>query len=1155
MISRKILKFLGIGIAGIFTIIIVTLLALEFFVSDAYVARMVTKYSAQMLNAQMQVEEIGFTAFSHFPSVGVRLKNGTIVSNTHLKDSVQYDRTPKQADTLVSFNEFTVLINPLRMLKGRIDISGIILDNPRAYAYVSPTGCANWDIMVADTTATAEVDTVSQESSQESPLHINIRNIEITGGGRFVYDSREEGLRASLFMNSVILKGNFSDEIEKSRIRKGNFSRLNMAVSQSGAQKYFEGIIADTASGPGKGRASMRFAIDTLNIESAGKGLLAVEARTRTNVRVSRNSLTENLPMDIKGKIKLGGRRESALTFQDLKITTAGIPLNLNGKVEYSADSLYTENFLARIEEFPLEEFLQYVPKAIVPDISKLHTDTRLSVDVNVFGSYDFSSGKLPNADVDFNIPSSSIAFDGIKEKIKEVYLNGKYHFRPSIPDSNMVVINKMLVDGDGIALYGKGYVKNIERNPYIDIYMNSRVNLDSLVKMFPPETDIYGSGSMAAELNVKSRLSNLTLYNLAKADIKGSINAEKVEMGIPSQNITCNIYGGDIRLGSNVNTRDTTIAKGTKMIGVFVKIDSTYIKYDQTLQMAGNDILLSGRNEASLFDTTSRAVKPFKGSFSARRLNVRSIDSISMRIANTRNRFSILPYKGDISIPSLTLTSTTERIMARQGLHFFSIAKGAFNINAHKNDAELKMREARMAKLQDSLQMIYPQIPRDSLFRHWFAQRSGGRITNRLPDDFSEDDYNFKLTDKGILHLLNRWEVNGDMSAATMRLSTPAFPLRTRAQESKVSFNLNEIRVDKSKVLSGRSSFEATGSITGIKGALTRGSRLRVNMAINADTLNFNELAKAAYAGTEFMAKSSAYLDSLQRLSSAEDLEDAVAIESGDTLEKMSLFIIPKNIEANFKMNINYGIYSSIILKHASGEVRSKDRCLQILDFNAQTSAGAMDLNAFYKTKSKEDLSVGFDMQLQDVNVGEFIKLYPQIDSLLPMMKSFDGILNSQMAATAQIDTNMNFLLSTVEGVARIKGDSLVLMDGETFAEIAKMMKFKNRDRNLVDSISVELSIKDNKIEVYPFMMVMDRYSTAISGKQDMDMNLDYHISVIKSPLPLRLGIDITGNIDDFKIRPGKVLYKSANLPVYTKFIDSTRVNLREYIYNIHNK
>ena len=1151
MKAGKILKFLGIAVAGIFTIVILALLALEFFISDAYVARMVTKYSAQMLNAELKVEKIGFTAFSHFPNVGVDLANGSIVSATHLKDSAEYKRTPPKADTLIMFNKFTILMNPLKMLRGRVDIKGIIMDSPNVYAYVSPTGCANWDIMVesADTTAAVAADTLHGGT----PMHINVRNISITNGGRFVYDSREDGLMASVRMNSINLEGNFTDEIEKIRIRKGNFSRLNMAVSQSGAQKYFESILTD--AGSGQGRASMRFSVDTLNIASKGKGLLAVEARTRTNVRVSRSSLTENLPMDISGDIRLGGRRENAVTFQDLKITMAGIPLHLNGKVAYSADSLHTENLLAQIEEFPLEEFLQYVPKAIVPDISKLHTNTRLSVDVNVFGSMDFTTGKMPSANIAFNIPSSSISFEGMKEKIKEVYLNGNYFFRPQDPDSNMVIINKMLVDGDGIALSGSGYVKDIERNPYIDMSFNSRVNLDSLVKMFPPETDIHGSGSMAAELNVKSRLSNLTLYNLAKADIKGSINAEKVEMGIPSQDISCNIYGADIRLGSNVNTKDTTIAKGTKMIGVFVKVDSTYMKYADTLHLEGNQILLSGRNEASLFDTTSRNVKPFKGSFSAKRLVIKSIDSISMRVADTRNRFSILPYKGDVSIPSLTLTSTTERIMARQGLHFFSIAKGSFNVNAHKNDAELKMREARMAKLQDSLQLIYPQIARDSLMRHWLAQRTGGRTSTRLPDDFAQDDYNFKLTDKGILHLLNRWEVSGDMSAGSMRLSTPAFPLRTKAVENKVSFNLNEIKVEKSNVLSGKSSFNASGSITGIKGALTRGSRLRVKMDINADTLNFNELAKAAYAGTEFMAKSSAYLDSLQKLSSAEDLEEAVAIESGDTIEKMSLFIIPKNIEAQLKMNINYGIYSSIILKHASGELLSKDRCLQILDFNAQTSAGAMDLNAFYKTRSKEDLSVGFDMQLQDVNVGEFIKLYPQIDSLLPMMKSFDGILNSQVAATAKIDTNMNFLLSTVEGVARIKGDSLVLMDGETFAEIAKMMKFKNRERNLVDSISVELSIKDNKIEVYPFMMVMDRYSTAISGKQDMDMNFDYHISVIKSPLPMRLGIDITGNLDDFKIRPGKVRYKSANLPVYTKHIDSTRVNLREQIYNIHNK
>ena len=40
------------------------------------------------------------------------------------------------------------------------------------------------------------------------------------------------------------------------------------------------------------------------------------------------------------------------------------------------------------------------------------------------------------------------------------------------------------------------------------------------------------------------------------------------------------------------------------------------------------------------------------------------------------------------------------------------------------------------------------------------------------------------------------------------------------------------------------------------------------------------------------------------------------------------------------------------------------------------------------------------------------------------------------------------------------IKGDSLVLMDGETFAEISKMLMFKNKKKNVFDSISVNVVV-----------------------------------------------------------------------------------------------
>ena len=215
MNATKIFKWVGIGVASIFTIIVLGLVALEFFINDSYVAKTVTRIAEKSLNAELSVKEVDFTAFSHFPHVGVRLTEGSIVSRTHLKDSVKYARTPAQADSLVSFKEFTLLFSPLKLLIGRVQIQGIILDSPRAYAYVSPTGLSNWDIVASDSTQV----TVAEDSLQESlPLKINIRNISILGGGRFVFDNRADGLRASASMREVKLSGNITDDISRMRV-------------------------------------------------------------------------------------------------------------------------------------------------------------------------------------------------------------------------------------------------------------------------------------------------------------------------------------------------------------------------------------------------------------------------------------------------------------------------------------------------------------------------------------------------------------------------------------------------------------------------------------------------------------------------------------------------------------------------------------------------------------------------------------------------------------------------------------------------------------------------------------------------------------------------------------------------------------------------
>lgn len=1150
---KRLFKYLWITTASLIAAFILLLAGLEFFIPDSRIAGLVTKVSDKFLNAQVHIGKVNLATFSHFPYIGVDLEEGHIIS--------KMDNAPQRADTLLSFGRFTFLFNPAKLLFNQIDIHGVMISSPKVYAYVSKEGKANWDILKTEPdTLHVQADSTGEEFS----FNINVRHIAVTDRGRFTFDSRKDDLRASLSMNSLNLKGRLTNDLKRARIREGIFSRLNVAVTQGGVEKYLSGLVASNAAIPdslsGKNRAilsranraSLRFAIDTLNLASSGKGAVEVDAKTRTNIRIARHPVAENIPLDINGIIKWG-RGGKSIGFDGLRITIAQIPVVMDGTVDLTPEGPHTDSLYAAIEEFPLEEFLKHVPKAIIPQIKKIQTNTRISAESRICGTYDPVGGIFPSADIKIRIPHSHISIEGKKEKIKDLHLDAQLHYRPDAPDSTRLEINEMLIDGDGILLDAGGKITSLMGDPHINMKMKGAISIDSLIRMLPEGADIYGKGDIDANMQINSRLSHLTPYSLGKAGLKADFTADDVEFGIPSRNIQCNIYGGRLYAGSGKNTRDTAIALGTKMLGLNIIIDSTYIKYADSLLIRGRDIRFNGHNEASLFDTLSKNVKPFNGTLTARLFSLSGADSTHLRISGSQNTFSILPYKGDFSIPSLHLSSSNRRLMLRQDVNFLTITGGSFALQANRNDAQAKQREQRMSRLADSLQIIYPEIPRDSLMSHWIQERRKLQGRNFSPDDFATDDYNFRLTDKGLLYLLNRWDASGSLNADMMRIATPAFPLRTRIESPHMSFDMNRIAIDKARIQSGHSSFEVSGNVSGIKGALSRGSRIRVKMSVDADTLNFNELAKAAAMGEEYLAGKQREKDTLILAASEEEMEEMVALEGGDTLSKMALIVIPKNIDAELDMNVKYGIYSSITLHSAKGKINSRDRCLQIMDFNATTSAGAMDLNAFYRTRSRDNLAVGFDLQFKDMDMGEFIRLYPGMDTLLPMLKSFEGIINCQIAATSQIDTNMNFMLPTIEGVARIKGDSLVLLDGETFAEIAKMMKFKNRERNLVDSIAVEIAINDNQIEIFPFIMKMDRYTTAISGKQDMDMNLNYHISVLKSPIPMRMGINITGNLNDFKFKIGKALYKDTNIPVYSKVIDSTRINLLDRIKGIY--
>ena len=136
---------------------------------------------------------------------------------------------------------------------------------------------------------------------------------------------------------------------------------------------------------------------------------------------------------------------------------------------------------------------------------------------------------------------------------------------------------------------------------------------------------------------------------------------------------------------------------------------------------------------------------------------------------------------------------------------------------------------------------------------------------------------------------------------------------------------------------------------------------------------------------------------------------------------------------------------------------------------------------------------------------------------------------------------------MSTLRAAGAIEGKDLVVMDSETFEKISKYL-FKEDTPNVVDSVSVELTVFKDEVDLYPFLIAMDKYKAIIGGRHNINEDLDfnYHISLAS---PLRLGLDIKGSLDDVKLVPVPCKYAQMYNPKKQNAVQARTLQLKKMI------
>ena len=833
-------------------------------------------------------------------------------------------------------------------------------------------------------------------------------------------------------------------------------------------------------------------------------------------------TLSNHLRMDFKSELSWTYMMRE-ITLKDAELRVNDLPFKASGSIkrrEAGQPSLVDLGFNLNILD--LNEILHFIPEQYLKNRDKMAATGSILLEGKIQG--EVGDSVVPSLDLCCKIDNGSYHVEGVQQGIDSLRMDVDLAFNGPCPDSSFVKVEELVVKGRNISLDVKGSAYNLFDNPAIRSKIKGNVNLTQLAKDFLNPDTIILEGEMSADLTTAFTVNDLLDSNMSKVEANGALNIERFKATSPVFGLDAYIAGLSLKAGSA--KKESRYMQTDELLASNLQIDTLNIQYKENINSRISHLELRV-NTARNIDTT--AVIPVTTWMTIGQLRSKLPDSTWLVLKNTTLDGGIKASANNKRIPKAGFR------LRMDTLKYFMVAArtGAVLSNSQFTLEALPYRDAVKQRLEQSA-----RNRRRAAIRQ--ASARGQRDTTAVADTSATS------------RLLRRWEARGKINFDKLRLFSRYFPIPMYMEGTNVEYNTNRITLKDARLHLGKSDLRLNGQLSQLRAAALRGGTLKGKLTVQSDLIDCNQLLLAMNRGARFAeadekAPASFNTDSITALE-YQNME----IGAQDTLRTdttTQLMIIPKFLDLSLRTDAKRIQFKDLELENVVGEVVVRDQVLNLSELRMNSNIGDGNLTMVYSTPDEAHASMGLELGLNKILVNKLIDLFPSMDTLVPMLRSFEGVVDCQITATCQTDSTMSVLLPTLNASCFMRGKDMVLLDGETFAEISKTLMFKNKKRNLIDSIAVDLAIKDSKIEVFPFLVEMDRYKVAVGGTHNMDMTFDYHLSVLKSPVPFKLGIDITGNLDDFKFKIVRCKYKDFLQPAKQAELDSTRRNVRELI------
>ena len=1091
---KRLLKIAAWTAMGIFLLFTAASICTVMVLTPQRLTPVVERVASKYLDAEIEMSRVELKIRGTYPFLRLEIDSLSVLprSMRRLSDG-QRKGLPAYADTLFRFDRLSGSINIYDLLKGKINLHDVEISGPQANIVVVGPNVNNFNIFPEST------DTTSSDTIAAFPP-IVLDQFKITNPKGFRYLDMPSNTYGLVELSVIELEGrdaplyqfHFNGDFETPLLGDFNLSRF---------------------------------------------------------------------PFGINGTIEWHPAQPGRLGLKDFKIDLAYTRSRLDANLEFG-ENLVVNSFDYELEPLALTDLLSTVPDSLKTSWGigdELQTTAKIGIGVKLVRPFNTGVETIPWADIAVAIPPSTIDYGATR--FTDFGFDITAETRGDDINGAIIHVNSFTASTQGAHIEFAGDVTNFKTDLAFDGHFKSSLNLARLPYKIRRLFDGYIRGAVAANLEGKGRISMFNKNNSHKLKLNGGLSINDLLWIKSDTTNLCKINRAKMDFNTNSLYTKSNGMRGDSLLKVTVTADSI-VFYHKQYDIKGTGLKFEAGTIRDSNTRDSLKVSPFGGRLRLGGFDMTVMtDSFGIRVRDIDGMVMMKRFKDLARVPEFVLDLKLHRAGAGGTTAKMLITDSHLRATAHP--LPTKPLPAKVKFLADSIKVEMPNLPPDSVLMLAVEKaRKNRKPYPRVHAKFTSEER--EIIDWGtsslLRKLLNNWKIEGDFLAERAGLYTPYFPVRNRLRNLNVTFNNDSIILKDIEYKVGNSDFMVSGVVSNLRRSLTSNgfrSPLKVHFATLSDTIDINQLTSFVFAGARYTDERNKML--LSMIDINKDSDDALAKEIGKTVQNApggaAPLMIPVNIEADIGLKARNVMYSDLLLHDFNGDLLIYDGTLNLHRLEASSSAGKISLSALYDTPAMDSIKFAFGLNVNRFNIRKFAELVPPVDSVFPMLRDFAGIIDAEVAASVDINKNMDFILPSFNAVVKISGDSLRLIDDETFKKIGKWLLFKNKNRNIINDVSVSLVIQDNKMEVFPFVFNFDRYRLGVQGYNDFAMNFNYRVSVLKSPIPFKFGVNIKGDPKHVKVRFGGPKFNEKTALVSEAVADTTRINLLKSIGGVFTR